>query len=132
MHRARLHDGTVVAVKILRPGIERRVARDIRRMRLVGRLVKRLGVRLPISVGELADELADWLRQEIDFERELDNARKLQPLAAGSTLQRIPRTYLHLSSSRVITYEYLEGIRVNSILAELRGVTPARDSPGPC
>jgi ubiquinone biosynthesis protein len=128
VHRAHLHDGAVVAIKILRPGIERRVARDIRRMRLVGQLVKRLGITLPISVAELADELAEWLRQEIDFERELDNARKLQPLAAGSTLQRIPRTYLHLSSSRVITYEYLEGIRVNNILAELRGVRPERAS----
>jgi ubiquinone biosynthesis protein len=128
VHRAHLHDGAVVAIKILRPGIERRVARDIRRMRLVGQLVKRLGITLPISVAELADELAEWLRQEIDFERELDNARKLQPLAAGSTLQRIPRTYLHLSSRRVITYEYLEGIRVNSILAELRGVRPERAS----
>ncbi len=126
VHRARLDDGSEVAVKIHRPDVAARVARDIRRLRLMARLIKRIGIRLPVSAKDVVDELADWLRQEIDFGSELDNVRKLRPLAAASRIQKIPRTYLHLSSGRVLTYEYLEGIRVSSILAELRGIAPER------
>ncbi len=130
VHRAQLEDGAEVAVKIQRPGVEALVARDIRRLRLAARLVKRIDFPFPLTPADLADELAEWLRQEIDFTRECENARRLLDLTARSETQVVPFVYRHLSSPRLITYEYLEGVTISKVLAEMRG-TVALPASGP-
>ena len=128
VHRARLDDGTEVAVKIQRPNIEASIARDVRRIRLLARLLEARGGAFVVSPSELAEELQTWLMQEIDFTRECNNVARLQKLAARSTIQRMPRAYRSLSTRRVLTYEFLHGIPVSSVLRERR--TRLRDADG--
>lgn len=120
VHRARLDDGTEVAVKIQRPGIEATIARDVRRMKRLGRLLERRGGEKIASPAELADEVERWLMEEIDFTRELENVQRLRELAAKSPIQYIPRAYPRLSTRRVLTYEFVDGIPASSALAEIR------------
>ncbi|OAN67118.1 ABC1 kinase family protein [Sphingomonas sp. TDK1] len=122
VHRATLQGGAEVAVKILRPGIEAQIERDIRRLRLGTRLVRQLGLRLPIAPGEAVDEIAAWLRQEIDLAREQENARRMADDSVASDLQVIPHVYPHLSTARILTYQYLDGRKLSTVFSDRSGI----------
>lgn len=117
VHRARLQDGTEAAVKILRPNIDRAVKRDLTRLRRLARMIDRVGWTLPLSATDLIEEISVWLRRELDLAREFANARRLWDLTASDPAQRVPEVFSRLSSARVITYEFLRGVRVSSVLA---------------
>lgn len=118
VHRARLADGTELAVKIQRPGIDQQVRRDLKRLRRLARVADRVGWRFSLSPLDLIDEVSEWLLREIDFKRELASAQRLYRLAADSKIQRIPEAFPALSAKRVITYEFLDGIAVTSLLSD--------------
>lgn len=71
VHKAVLHDGTVVAVKVRRPRLKGRIERDLRLLRLLAGILQRAG-----TIGEMANPVAiveDFavnLRAEIDFRNE--------------------------------------------------------------
>jgi len=125
VHRAKLRDGTEVAVKIQRPGIEAAIALDVRRIRRLGRFLETRGDSFVASPSELADEIESWLKQEIDFNREFENVMRLHSLAEGNKHQRIPLAFRSLSTRRVITYEFLHGVPVSGVLREMREADPA-------
>jgi ubiquinone biosynthesis protein len=130
VHRARLDDGTEVAVKIQRPGLAAQVAKDVRRLRALARLLERRGTILVSSPREVVEEVHAWLQQEIDFTRELANVQRLWRLARGSAIQRIPRAYAAYSAKRVLTYEYLRGIPASSVLLGLRSGQAVQSGAG--
>jgi ubiquinone biosynthesis protein len=123
VHRAKLEDGTELAVKVQRPGIEAAIAKDVRRIRRVARLLETRGESFVASPAELAAEIESWLNQELDFRRELENVVRLGSLAADSKTQRIPRVYRSLSTRRVLVYEFLHGVPVTTVLREMRDKT---------
>lgn len=120
VHRAKLEDGTEVAVKIQRPGIEAAITRDVRRLRRLGRLLEIRGASFAASPSDLADEIEGWLKQEVNFGRELENMIRLRSLALDSKQQRVPRAFPSLSTRRVITSEFLHGVPVSGVLREMR------------
>jgi ubiquinone biosynthesis protein len=122
VHRARLPDGTEVAIKVKRPRIEDAIAGELKRLRRLAAFVARSRADLAINPRELIDEIAEWLKHEVDFVRELDNARRLRRLAIGSNIQRIPLVYPSLSSQRIVTYEWLRGIPVSTVLSRQASV----------
>jgi len=126
VHRARLPDGTELAIKIKRPGIDESIARELKRLRRLAAIVGRTGLDLAIDPRELIDEIAAWLAREVDFVQELESARRLRRAAAESAIQRIPLVYPSLSSQRIVTYEYLRGISVSAILS--RQPTAGKDA----
>jgi ubiquinone biosynthesis protein len=107
--------GQSVAIKILRPGIQERVPRDLRRTRLFVLLARLSGLDI-VSARELVAELADAIMQEIDLTREAANMRRLRDLSIASSTERIPRVYPELSTSRVLTAELLAGVPLSRIL----------------
>jgi len=120
VHAARMRDGTEVAVKIQRPFLEDRVARDLRRARRLARLWELSGSPFIISPMLVVDELSNWMMQEIDFRNELANLARMSQLMAGSDFERVPRPYPGLSTRRVLTAELLRGVPVSEILVQLR------------
>jgi ubiquinone biosynthesis protein len=120
VHRARLRDGTNVAVKIRRPNIEDLVRRDIRRARLLVRFLELSGALPALSPREVLDEVSNWLLQEIDFTRELANLTRLHSLAAEDANQRIPRPYPEYSTAKILTTEYIQGVSFSDLLKVLR------------
>ena len=116
MHLARLDEGDEVAVKVQRPNVGRMIRRDLRRARLMARLLEISGVSLILTPRQVVDELSEWLMQEIDFRHELANITLLQRLAADSPIQVIPRAYPELSTERVLTMEYVQGVPVSDLL----------------
>jgi ubiquinone biosynthesis protein len=119
-HVARLKEGVEVAVKIRRPDIQAQIIRDLRRARRLARLLEMSGTSFIVSPREVVEELAGWLMQEIDFNHEIKNLTRLYDLAAGSRFQRIPRPFPDLSTARVLTSEYLQGLPVSELLLAVR------------
>ncbi len=81
-----------------------------------------LATRLPdIAVWKpqvLVEQLSRSLKRELDFTRELQNLLLFGKELARFKDLRIPRAFPELSSSRVLTMEYIEGVAVNKLVGE--------------
>jgi ubiquinone biosynthesis protein len=110
-HRARLHDGRAVAVKVLRPGIERRVAADVDAMRLGARLVeaavpsaRRLEPRAFVAT------VARSLELELDLRLEASAVSELGEIMARDPYMRAPKVVWPGVGRRALTLEWAEGL----------------------
>ncbi|HEY8555480.1 MAG TPA: ubiquinone biosynthesis regulatory protein kinase UbiB [Burkholderiales bacterium] len=118
VHFAELHNGDRVAVKVLRPGIETVIERDLEVMYLVARLVHRYlpdGPRLrPV---EVIDQFRKTIFHELDLRREAANASQLRANFAGSKLLYVPKVYWDLTRREVLVMERIEGIPISNVEA---------------
>lgn len=111
VHRAKLHDGRRVVLKVQHKGIERTVADDLAILRELASLAERFlpDVRLyrPVAV---VNEFERSLRRELDFRRELRHLQMFRQDLAKDPGVCVPEPHPAYSSGRVLTMEYLEGI----------------------
>ena len=115
VHKAVLRSGETVAVKVQRPEAPGRVAGDLELMRDFAALLdRRFGRRLFVDVAGLVAEFEVVIRRELDFSAEAENARRFAANFAGTRVV-IPAVYLDLSTSNVLTEEYIEGTRFRDI-----------------
>ena len=117
VHAARLPDGRDVVVKIQRPHIERRVAADIRILRIGAQLMSLVPtVELANPIG-IIDDFARTIGEELDFTLEAANMdefnRIMEELGHGDV--RAPRIVHELTTRRVITMERFHGVRVDDV-----------------
>jgi ubiquinone biosynthesis protein len=116
VHFGRLHDGTEVAVKVLRPGMAPVIDRDLELLRTAGTLAVRISAdarRLrPLDV---IDEFDHYLHDELDLIREAANASQLRRNFAGSDVLRIPEMYWDYCAGNVIVMERVRGIPIGQI-----------------
>jgi ubiquinone biosynthesis protein len=114
VHRATLPDGQAVVVKVQRPGIEGIVEADLRL--LLGQ-VRFLGRRSELvrdhNLVAVAEELARSLREELDYKIEGRNAERLRSNLIRDPRVVIPTVHWTLTSRRVITLDYLDGIKLS-------------------
>jgi ubiquinone biosynthesis protein len=118
VHLATLKDGREVAVKVLRPGVERAVARDLTLLDTAAGLVERLwadGRRL--RAREVVAEFARHLDDELDLMREAANASQLRRNFAGSALLAVPEVHWELCSQRVMVMERMHGTPISQVNA---------------
>jgi ubiquinone biosynthesis protein len=116
IHLAHLKDGTTVAIKVRRPGIEERVRSDLRHARSLARLLRIARIGTIASPQEVVTELEHWLTSELDFGKELSNMQRLERLTRESRTQLVPQAFSGLCSDRVITAEYVQGIPLTEVL----------------
>jgi ubiquinone biosynthesis protein len=112
-HRARLHGGQQVIVKVQRPGIADSVNRDLDVLdELAGMVEQRTAWGADYHVSDLADEFAERLREELDFEIEARNASDIAANLDDDSDVRIPAVFHDLTTSRVLVMEWLDGVSV--------------------
>ncbi len=128
VHRGELLDGTLVAVKVLRPGIERKIAADFV---LMGWLLPRIASRIAGAHAEVVPTLLAGLRtqlcEELDLRNEARVMEHFNTLLDEIDLPTVvvPRPYPHLSARRVLTMEWLDGVAIDDVGAvEDFGVDP--------
>ena len=109
VHRATTVDGDEVAVKIQYPGIAEAVETDLRNATLLLPLVKRLAPGLDAKA--LAAEMRERIGEELDYELEAQNQRRIERMLRGHPFVRVPRVHASLSTRRVLVSEYVEGER---------------------
>ena len=116
VHRARLKDGSLVAVKVQRPGIESQIATDIDIMFNLAELAaKHISEMEPYQPTLLVREFAKSIRQELDFQIEGRNIDRFAVNFAGDKSVHIPKVYWEQSSSRVLTMEWIDGVRIDEL-----------------
>lgn len=119
VHRAVLHDGTVVAVKVLRPGVAPSIRRDVEIALRFARTIERsLPQARELGMRAVAEQYAADLIRQLDFGIEARNLAALRSLAArgpGADDVRLPALVDELSSSEVLVMEYLDGETVSAI-----------------
>jgi len=112
-HRARLHGGQQVVVKVQRPGIADSVNRDLDVLNQLATVVEqRTTWGVEYRVCDLADEFAERLREELDFEIEARNASDIAANLDGASDVRIPAVFHDLTTRRVLVMEWLDGVSV--------------------
>ncbi len=118
VHRAFLDHGEEVAVKVQRPGIRKVIDQDIGILLALTRLAERLlpAVR-PYSPVQVVKEFADWTRRELDFAVEGRNADRFRFAFAGNPHIKVPAIYWDYTTSRVLTMEYIHGVRTDDLAA---------------
>ncbi|MCU0836928.1 MAG: ubiquinone biosynthesis regulatory protein kinase UbiB, partial [Chromatiaceae bacterium] len=116
VHTARLKDGREVVVKVLRPGIERVIRRDIGLLYIVAGLAQRYwkdGRRLrPV---EVVEEYEKTIFDELDLQREAANASQLRRNFLGSEMLYHPEVYWELTRPTVMVMERIYGIPVSEV-----------------
>jgi len=110
------YEGTDVAVKVRRPGIESLVEADLRTIRWSIPLVKTfIGSGRAFSLENLADEFSKTIREEMDYERERAMLEEIRDNFADEDRIRIPTAFEAVSGSRVLTMEYIPGTKISDI-----------------
>ncbi|WP_372909601.1 ABC1 kinase family protein [Salinigranum sp.] len=110
------YEGEDVAVKVRRPGIEELVEADLRVVRWSLPLVQRfIGEGRAFSLENLADEFAKTIRQEMDYTREGRVLTTIRENFIDDDAIRIPELVDDVSGPRVLTMEYLPGVKINDL-----------------
>lgn len=116
VHTAKLPDGPEVIVKLLRPGVQELIERDIEVLRLLAGLADRYwehGKRLrPL---ELVDEYENTIIDELDLMREAANAAQLKRNFAGSDMLYVPEIYWDFCRPEVLVQERIYGIPISDM-----------------
>jgi ubiquinone biosynthesis protein len=116
VHPATLHDGTEVVVKVVRPGIDKTIERDLILLDQMASLVEKYsadGRRLkPV---EVVEDYANTIHAELNLSIEASNATQLRRNFEGSDLIYVPEVYWDLTRTSVMVSERIYGIPVADI-----------------
>lgn len=123
VHRARTKGGRDVAVKVQYPGIERVVETDLRNLSILVRLLARIERNFDFRV--LMDEVRKYVPRELDFVLEGHSAERVAADLAHRPDIRVPEVVWDHTARRVLTLEYIDGIKISDIPAlQAAGIDP--------
>lgn len=119
VHRARLHDGTEVVVKIRRPGIGEIITADLRLLaRLAALAETELPPLRPYRPQQIVRELSRSLQRELDLASECRNAERIAANMALLPFIVVPRVHWALTRERINVQDFVNGVPGHA-LAEL-------------
>jgi len=113
VHRARLKNGDWVVVKVRHPGIEEIIRRDLDILTGLAPWAEKVPELTNYRPKATIAEFQRVLRRELHFGREERNLQQFGHMFYADPTVRIPRCYTELSTSRVLTMEYLEGVKLS-------------------
>jgi ubiquinone biosynthesis protein len=118
VHLATTHAGERVVVKVQRPRIRERIESDLALLYYLATaleaVVEETGIYTPTG---LIEEFDRTVHEELDFTNEARNAIEIATVSRGREFLVIPRVHGDLSSSTILTLDYVEGIKVSEITA---------------
>ena len=113
VHRATLHDGRRVAVKVQYPGIAEALEADLRNAGMIVRLARAIAPGLDARA--VAQELRERVMEELDYEYEAQNQRTFARAYRGHPFIYVPDVLTRLSRRRVLVTEYVEGMQFEQV-----------------
>lgn len=110
VHRAKHHDGTLLAVKIRRPNIVREIERDISLLKFLAAQAAQTWL-APFDPQGLVQHFSRTIRRELNFRREARTIQEFARLFENDATLYVPRVYDDLTTEAVVTMEFVEGAR---------------------
>ncbi|KAL2336967.1 hypothetical protein Fmac_011413 [Flemingia macrophylla] len=114
VYKAQLkYSGKLVAVKVQRPGIEEAIGLDFYLIRGLGFFINKYVDIITSDVVALIDEFARRVFQELNYVQEGQNARRFKKLYADKEDICVPDVFWDYTSAKVLTMEWVEGVKLN-------------------
>ena len=111
VHRAQLHDGTEVVVKIRRPGIREKIEADLRLLDRMAALAEaELPALKPYGPTRLVREFSRSLQRELDLAGECRSAERIAANLAALPFVAIPRVHWQHTGERINVQDFVDGI----------------------
>ncbi len=116
VHKAILHNGEVVAVKVQRPNAKEIIELDLEILKdLMGFVDKRMENNWVYHPNLMVEEFRKSILKEIDFSNEGRNYEKFSKNFKDTEYLRVPKIYWEMTTDKVLTMEFMEGIKINEI-----------------
>ncbi len=116
VHVAKLHGGEEVAIKVIRPGVEVTIKRDLKLMFFVAELIERFwseGKRLhPV---EIVEDYESTILNELNLQLEASNTAKLRENWLHSNKLYVPEIYWDYSNRNVMVMERIYGVTASDL-----------------
>ncbi len=116
VHKAVLHDGRVVAVKVQYPGVDKAIKSDLDNAEFLYGLFASFALR-NMDVKALVDELRARRADELDYTHEAKCQTEFHDRYAGHPFIHVPAVVPECSSRRVLTSEWVDGVNWSDFLA---------------
>ncbi|MDY0191609.1 MAG: AarF/UbiB family protein [Desulfuromonas sp.] len=114
VHKANLLDGTAVAVKVRRPGIEKTIETDLDILRGLAALLEKHGSFGNLcSPVEIVQEFHRTIYRELDFTKEAHAFSRFRNNFANSDTVYIPEIFWDQSTEAILTMEFINGIKIS-------------------
>jgi len=118
VHAARLKTGEAVVVKVLRPGVRRKIRRDLEVLYALANMAERFWpVARQLRPVDIIAEFEKTLLHELDLTREAANAAQLKRNFDNSDTLYIPDVYWDYCRPEVLTMERVSGVPISDIAA---------------
>jgi ubiquinone biosynthesis protein len=118
VHRATLHDGRDVVVKVQRPALDRQVKADLGVTRVMSTYAeRRSSYAREMGLQSMLQEFGTTLLDELDYYGEAYNMTRLAENLADIPGVHIPTVERSLSTRRVLTQEFISGVKISNIEA---------------
>jgi len=116
VHKAVLHNGQTVVIKVQRPGIYQMMERDVQLLKKAISLIKIL----KISVGNIdfnliVDEIWAAAQQEMDFILEANYIKEITALNEDIKYIAFPQVEFDLTTPKVLVMEYIDGVQIDEL-----------------
>ena len=116
VHRAVLKTGEEVAVKIQRPDVKKIMETDIEIMEYIAHVAENnMEDMKKFRPVKIIDEFKEWTEKELDFKLEARNAKRFYQNFKNSKTVHIPKVYDEMTSERVLTLEFIDGIELHDV-----------------
>jgi predicted unusual protein kinase regulating ubiquinone biosynthesis (AarF/ABC1/UbiB family) len=125
VHRAETRDGRDVAVKVQFPGVSEAIEEDLDGAEIMYSVFSALALQ-GLDYRALVDELRARMREELDYRREAANVAEFGRAFAGHPWVRIPELVPELSTGRVLTTEWVDGMSWDEFVATASRETKQR------
>lgn len=118
VHGARLADGTRVVVKVRKPGAVDRIREDLEILRnLASSASRQWSAAADYNLVGLVEQFGRTIMAELDYLQEARNAERFAANFADNASIRVPRVYWETTTSRMLTLERVEGLKINDVEA---------------
>lgn len=107
VHRAVLHSGETVAVKVQYPGVDDAVRADIKNVSAMTKLAVAIAPNLDPK--EIANEVKERVLEELDYRREATNQARFSEMFEGHPFAVVPKVFPEFCRTRVITQQFIDG-----------------------
>lgn len=116
VHKAVLKNGEIVAVKVMRPGIEEIVSLDLSTFKVLIRFARRYtNVSRFVDLVDVYNEFEEVTNEELDYKKEAKNIETFRDQFKEFPGVSVPNVHWGLTTSKVLVMEFIEGVKINEM-----------------